>query len=196
MTSKIWWYYLLVIIGAIMIIFIGFKKKKILDIFSFFVFVTAISWILELFILLMLNAYDYKPGLFEDPAAENIAGHLIANTALWSSTAILVMYLQLSVPWLCFISVSFMFIEELFLKVDAYEHNWWKTCMTGIGVFLFMWAMKKWYSKFYRNWYKLMRLITIWMIAWVLITTTSSTLILLGISFMMLTGAKISIGRV
>ncbi|MDP4086237.1 MAG: hypothetical protein Q8934_16695 [Bacillota bacterium] len=192
---KIFWYFTLIIIGTIMIIFTGFKKKKP-DMFSFFVFVTGLSWGLELLILLVLNAYEYKPGILSDPVAENILGHLIANTALWSSTAILVMYFQLSAPWLCFISVSFMFIEELFLKVDAYDHNWWKTYMTGIGVFLFMWAMKKWYSKFYGNGYKLMRIITIWIIEWLMITATTSTLILFGKLFFMSTGAKTSIGRV
>ncbi|MEH7076528.1 hypothetical protein [Neobacillus drentensis] len=178
---KVFWYYTLIIIGATLLIFTGIKKKKnIPEMFSFFVFVTGLSWGLELIIMLILDAYEYKPGLFNNRVAENIVGHLIANTALWSSTAILIMYFQLSTPWLCLLSVSFMLIEELFIKVDAYDHNWWKTYMTGIGVFLFMWAMKKWYSKFYGNGYKWMRLIMCWVIAWVLITTVTSTLILLG----------------
>ncbi|WP_139488600.1 hypothetical protein [Brevibacillus dissolubilis] len=177
---KIYWYYGLVIIGSIMLIYTVYKKKNIPDIISFFSFTTAVSWMIEGVILFILDAYAYKPGLFQDPFAENIIGHMIANTALWGSTAILVMFFQISNPWLCFVSVSFMLIEEFFLKIDAYEQNWWKTYMTGIGVFLFMLVMKKWYSRFYRNGHKLHRVITFWMIAWFFIKIPTSILTVLG----------------
>jgi hypothetical protein len=175
-----YWFYGLIIISSIMLIYTGYKKKNLRDLFSLFVFATGVSWYLEAIVLFILNAYAYKPKLFPDPWVENITGHLIANTALWSSTAILVMYFQFSIPLLCLVSVFFMSIEELFLKFDAYDHYWWKTEMTGIGVFLFLMAMKKWYSKLQENGHKLLRFITIGIIAWVLIKISTSVLTVIG----------------
>ncbi|TWD99367.1 hypothetical protein FB550_1072 [Neobacillus bataviensis] len=180
---NIYWYYGLIVIGAVITVYTVYKKRSIADLFSYFLFVTAWSWIGEAVILFLLNGYAYKPGLYSDPFAENILGHIIANSALWSSTAICVMYFQLSYRWIGLISIVFMLIEVVFLKVGVYNHHWWHTYMTGIVTFIFMAAMKKWYSIVNRKRHKSPRIIIFWTIAWIILQTPTSILMLLGKQF-------------
>jgi hypothetical protein len=180
---NIYWYYGLIVIGAVITGYTMYKKRNVADMFSYFVFATAWTWIGEAVVLFVLNAYAYKPGLYSDPFAENILGHIIANTALWSSAAISVMYFQLSYRWIALISIVFMLIEVVFLKAGVYTHHWWHTYMTGIGTFIFMIAMKKWYSIVNGKRYKSPRIITFWTIAWISLQTPSSVLMLFGKQF-------------
>ncbi len=180
---NIFWYYGLIVIGTVIIVYTAYKKRSVTDLFSYFVFATAWSWVGEAVILFALNAYAYKPGLYTDPFAENIIGHIIANTALWASTAIWVMYFQPSYPWIGLISIAFMPIEIVFLKADAYDHYWWHTYMTGIATFIFMAAMKKWYSIVNKKRHKFPRIITFWTIAWIILQTPTSVLMLFGKQF-------------
>lgn len=177
---SIYWYYVLIVIGVVICAYTVYKKRNIADLLSYFLFATGCSWELEGIVLFLFNAYIYKPGISSDPFIENIIGHIIANTAFWGSTAIFVMTFQLSNVWIAVIAVAYMLIEELFLKLGAYSHYWWKTYFTGIGAFFFMYAMKKWYSAINKKGYKSLRIITLWIIAWVLIQTPSSTLMLMG----------------
>lgn len=180
---NIFWYYGLIVIGAVITVYTAYKKRSVADLFSYFVFATAWSWIGEAIVLFVLNAYVYKPGLYTNPFAENIIGHIIANTALWASVAVWVMYFQPSYRWIGLISIAFMPIEIVFLKVDAYDHHWWRTYMTGIATFIFMTAMKKWYSIVNRKKHKFPRIITFWTIAWIILQTPTSVLMLFGKQF-------------
>jgi hypothetical protein len=180
---NIFWYYGLIAIGAVITAYTVYKKRSVADMFSYFVFATGWSWIGEAVVLFVLNAYAYKPGLYTDPFAENIIGHIIANSALWSSTAICVMYFQLSYRWIGFISIVFMLIEVVFLKAGVYTHHWWHTYMTGIAAFIFMAAMKKWYSIVNGKGHKSPRIITFWTIAWIILQTPTSILMLFGKQF-------------
>ncbi|NRD77011.1 hypothetical protein HPT25_05815 [Bacillus sp. BRMEA1] len=179
----IFWYYGLMVIGAVIIVYTIYKIRNIGDFFSYFIFVTACSWVGEAVILFVLNAYAYKPGLFKDPFKDNIIGHSIANSAFWASAGIFVMYFQLSSIWIGVISIFFMGVEVVFLKVGAYSHHWWHVYMTGIATFIFMIIMKKWYLLLNERRYKSLRIITIWLIAWIIIQTPTSALMLFDKQF-------------
>ncbi|WP_176560377.1 hypothetical protein [Brevibacillus dissolubilis] len=180
---NIFWYYGLIVIGAVITGYTIYKMRNIADLFTYFLFATAWSWVGEAIVLFVLNAYAYKPGLYTDPFAENIIGHIIANSALWASAALAVMCFQLSYLWIGFISVFFMLIEEVFLKVDVYSHHWWHTYMTGIITFIFMVVMKKCYAIVNEKKYKLPRNMVFWTVAWIIIQTPTSVLMLYGKQF-------------
>ncbi|PYI52130.1 hypothetical protein [Paenibacillus flagellatus] len=173
----LFWYYGLIVIGTAITVYTALRKGDA-DLFPYFVFATACSWIGEAVVLFVFNAYAYKPGLFADPFADNIIGHIIANTALWSSVAIAVMYFQLSYFRIGLFSVAFMLIEVVFVRAGVYSHYWWHTFMTGLATFLFMVLMKKWYSIVYAGTHKAPRLITLWTIAWTFLQTPTSVLML------------------
>lgn len=181
--SNVIWYYGLIVIGAIIACYTVYQKGNAAEWFTYFLFTTASTWVGEGVVLFVFNAYVYKPGLYQDPFSENIIGHIIANSALWASTAVWVMYFQPSYLVIGLISVGFMGVEEVFLKAGVYSHHWWQTYMTGIITFVFMAAIKKWYIILHETKRRSPRITVFWMIAWVILQTPTSVLMLFDKQF-------------
>jgi hypothetical protein len=79
--SKIFWYYSVIAIGLALFIITIVKKKSFVNLLSFFLSVTALSYLCEVLVLFVLGAYQYKPGLFSDSVAENIFVILFATVS-------------------------------------------------------------------------------------------------------------------
>ncbi len=177
------WYYGLIIIGAIISGYTVYRMGNAADWFTYFLFTTAWTWVGEAVVLFVFNAYAYKPGLYPDPFQENIIGHIIANSALWASTAVLVMVVQPSYLWLGLISVLFMLTEVVFVKTGVYTHYWWQTYMTGIITFGFLVVMRLWYVILHETKRSSPRITVFWTIAWVILQTPTSVLMLFDKQF-------------
>lgn len=91
----------------------------------------------EFIVLGLFNGYAYKTGIFTSPWAENILGHLILNSTLYPGTAILVAAYSLGYGWISLITVIYLLLEYLFLKLGIYEHHWWQYYMTAIAIFTY-----------------------------------------------------------
>lgn len=176
----IMWYYGLIVLGTAISAFTLYHKRRYADWLAYLLFATGASWTAESFIMFLFNGYAYQPGVYADPFAENILGHIIANTGLWATTAVLVMFLHLSFVWIGAIAAAFMLIEVLFVHYGAYSQHWWNTYMTGVGILIFMAVMKRWYMSLERNRQPWLRGLTMWTIAWVIIQTPTSLLMILG----------------
>ncbi|WFA22497.1 hypothetical protein ERY13_07800 [Paenibacillus mucilaginosus] len=177
------WYYGLIVIGAIITGYTLFRKRNVVDLFTYFLFTTAWTWVGEAVVLFVFNAYAYKPGLYPDPFAENIIGHIIANSAIWASTAIWVMIFQPTYLIIGLICLLFMLIEEMFLNAGVYTQYWWHTYMTGICSFVFLAAMKKWYIILKKTKRNSPRITVFWTIAWIILQTPTSVLMLFDKQF-------------
>ncbi|SDZ57425.1 hypothetical protein SAMN05421736_11870 [Evansella caseinilytica] len=176
--SNIIWYYGLIAIGVIVAGYTMYRKRNVVDLFTYFLFTTAWTWVGEAVVLFVFNAYAYKPGLYSDPFKENIIGHIIANSSYWAATAIFVMSFQVSYLWIGLISILYMLTEVLFLKVGVYSQHWWPTYVTGIIAFVFMAAMRKWYVILHQTRRKFPRNFVFWTIAWIILQTPTSVLML------------------
>lgn len=177
------WYYGLIVIGTTIAGYTVYRRGNAADWFTYFLFTTAWTWVGEAIVLFVFNAYAYKPGLYPDPFKDNIIGHIIANSALWTSTTIWVMNFQPAYLWIGLISIGFMLTEELFLKAGVYVHYWWHTYMTGILAFVFMAAMKKWYIILLETKRPSPRIFVFWTIAWVILQAPTSVLMLFDKQF-------------
>jgi len=177
---NVFWYYCVAAIGIILIIFTLYKKKNIIDLFSFFLFISALAYLCEVVILFVFNSYVYKPGLFPDPIQESIYGHLVCNGFYWGGFSLLVAAFQLRHYWIYIISGFFMLTEVLFLKLDLYTHHWWRIYMTGLGVIAFLFVAKKWFLILKTKHNKLLRYITFYFIAWLLLLGPSVILLILN----------------
>ncbi|TYP79201.1 hypothetical protein [Paenibacillus methanolicus] len=177
------WYYGLIAIGVIITAFTLRRRANLADWLTYFLFTTAWSWVGESFILFVFHGYDYKPGLYQDVFAENIIGHIIANSSYWAAAAVAVMYYRTSYLWIAIYSLGFMLTEFIFTRVGVYEQYWWKTYMTGITAFIFLVLMKKWYVLLQARAYKSPRVIVFGTLAWVILQTPTSVLMLFDKQF-------------
>ncbi|WP_426445348.1 hypothetical protein ACP26L_18815 [Paenibacillus sp. S-38] len=177
------WYYGLIGIGVTLTGYTVYRRGNAADLLTYFLFTTALTWVGEAVVLFVFNAYAYKPGLYSDPFAENIIGHIIANSAIWASAAVWVMRFQSSYVWIGLLCAGFMLIEVTFIKAGVYTQHWWHTYMTGISSVIFLVLMKKGYRLLHETKRKSPRIFVFWTIAWIILQTPTSVLMLFDKQF-------------
>lgn len=171
------WFILLGISTIIELIFIIFKAKDRKLVFGLYLTISALTFCFEMVVLSLLKAYEYHPMLIpQSPPDDSIAGNLFSQFSV-SATALLIAVYNLKYYWYFFFAAVYGIIEELFIKLGIYEHNWYRTWMTFFGLLLLFWVAKKIYAgslkhigRFLRYLYIFLGLITLHehTIVWVL----------------------------
>ncbi len=181
--SALFWFNCLAVIGAGIATFTVYKKRHLTGLSTwlvFYLFATSLPWLGEFAVLGLFNSYAYKPGVFENPWAENIVGHLILNSTLWPGVAVLVVGYRLGYGWISLIAAAFLLLEHLFLSLGIYEHHWWRCYMTAAAIILFLVISKKWFPFMNKTRRGLPRFITLYFAAFVIIHLPIPLLLLYG----------------
>ncbi|KUO77696.1 MAG: hypothetical protein APF77_13215 [Clostridia bacterium BRH_c25] len=176
------WYIGLAVISMVPGIYAIYTKRhiyKISTLVVFYLFATCITWIGEFIVLGAFNSYAYKPGIFTDPWAENLTGHLFLNATMFPAAAILTVTYSLGYLGISLITAFFILAEHLFVKLGIYEQHWWKYYMSGINTVSFLIISQKWFSKVKHAQYKIPRLLTFYFIGFLIIHTPAPFLLLL-----------------
>ncbi|MDP4126387.1 MAG: hypothetical protein Q8912_05530 [Bacillota bacterium] len=145
-TNTIWY----VLLGAltifeVIISIINAKRRK----FAFAFYMTLVGQVLffESLILIVFRAYNYYPMIIRtSPFDDVLAGNLFSQFSV-ASTALLVAVLNLEYYWIFILSGLYGLIEELFLSLGIYSHNWYQTWMTLVSLIIYFWWAKKNYIK-------------------------------------------------
>lgn len=170
--SSLFWYISLAVIGLGFAAYAIYKKRYVTDLstwFVFYLFSTGVTWFGEVIVLVVFNSYAYKPGVFQNYLFENLVGHLLLNSTLWPSAAVLVVAYRLRYGWLFLIAAVFILLEYLFLKYGMYEQHWWRYYMTVTATILYLVILKKWFPLMNEVRRGLPRLITLYFAAFVII---------------------------
>jgi hypothetical protein len=167
-------------LGLGMIVFSLLRKRDILRVSLVFFLVGSFLIIGEFIILTVFDAYAYKPGLFRDYFADDIAGYLLGNYFVWTGSAILVVTFSLGNRWIFLLSGVLMLIETVFLYLGIYEQHWWRTYFTGIIVILSLNLIKWWIAALDKWPYNFLRYITLYLIALIFIHLPSHLMLLIG----------------
>ena len=137
-----YWYYGLVIIGlALLIISISHKKD-----FKLLVLSLVISDLLhafEVFVLVVLPGYRYLPQILPDPGFDNLAGAYVSDYFIVPAFAVAINAFSLSWVSIAGIAAILTVTDWLFNNLGIYEHYWWNSLYTGIGLII-LYAISKW----------------------------------------------------
>lgn len=184
--SALFWFNCLAVVGVVITAVTIYNKRHHTEISTwlvFYLFVTSLPWLGEFAVLGLYNSYAYKPGVFENPWAENIVAHLILNSTLWPGTALLVVGYRLGYGWISLITAFYLLMEFLFLKLGIYEQHWWRYYMTAVALVIFLVISKKWFSIMNEKRQGLPRFITLYFAAFVIIHLPIPLLLLCGKQF-------------
>ncbi|MGC7870201.1 hypothetical protein ACPUYX_01570 [Desulfosporosinus sp. SYSU MS00001] len=144
------WYILLGISTIIELVVVLIKAKNYRRvIIAFYLTITGIVLVFETILLFFLKAYVYYPMILKNPPRpfdDVLAGNLFSQSSVGAS-ALLVVVLNLKSYWFIIFGLIYGLIEELFLRLGIYRHNWYETWMTVMGIPLFFWVVKKMYIK-------------------------------------------------
>lgn len=142
--SGLFWYLLITFISLTIFLYtlIKIKDKKIIAVYTF---LAGIVYLFEYVVLILLKSYLYKPGLLKDAYFDSILGSIASNAFSVPMLGTFVAAFQLKWPWIVLIIGLFYLVEEFFLYINIYQHFWWRTPFTAIGLFLFFSIAKKWF---------------------------------------------------
>lgn len=148
MYSTFWsntiWYVLLGITSVISIVFILCKTNNSKFIIGFSFAVLGATFFTETFLFVISNAYRYLPKISSEPYLDSIFGNYFSQFSV-TLTAIFIIVYKLPKIWNFIFACTYFFIEVLFLKLGIYQHYWYKSIYTFIGLLLIFWIIKKWY---------------------------------------------------
>lgn len=180
--SALFWYNCLAAIGVGIAASTIYKKKHLTSVSTwlvFYLFATSLPWLGEFAVLGLFNSYAYKPGVFDNPWAENIVGHLILNSTLWPGVAMLVVGYGLRSGGISLITAAFLLVEYLFLRAGIWAPLVALLHDRGYVSYLF-YDCKKWFPMMNKNRHGLSRFITLYLAAVVIIHLPLPLLLLYG----------------
>jgi hypothetical protein len=166
MNTSFWtntvWYVALAII-SIALVSISLKKssqrKKTL---AFFFAVLGMTYFIEVFLMLVNDAYAYYPKIASDSFHESLIGNFFSQYSV-SASAVLLATLGLGIWWQAGLSIAYFLIDVLFVRLGIYAHNWYHSGYTLAGFFIYSWIVKKWYKKVFAHPSKFIYLTTLFL---------------------------------
>jgi hypothetical protein len=175
-----YWYLALAAVGLGVAAYTLCKSNEKAKLICFYLFASLAADAGEILVMMVFRSYSYKLGIPGDYVLNNIVGHVIPNSTLWPATAILTAAFSLRFRWILLISVVYMMLDVLFIRLGLYEHNWWKTYMTGIAILVYCLGLKKWFYKMEDTRFRFLRYLTFSSILSVIILLPSITLLVTG----------------
>ena len=144
------WYILLSISSAVSLFMIFKKSRNRRLIFAFWAAVLGLTYMIEVVLMFMLNAYSYQPLLAQDKVQDSIIGNFFSQFSV-SSSAVLICVYRLSIYWRIGFSITYYLIDLFFSHVGAYTHHWYLSIFTLAGFFLYSLMVSKWYANLQNN---------------------------------------------
>lgn len=158
-TNSIW-YIILALISIVLLSIVLTKSKRRKRDFGFFVAVFGLTLIIETVIYVFFRAYEYFPHFIPNsPPNDGVMGNLVSQFSI-SSAALFVCVFKLPFRGVVLSAAVFYFIEKLFLLLGIYQHYWYKTWMTFVGIIILFEFIKRWYSVIFKSNSKVIQYIT------------------------------------
>ncbi|MBB6634221.1 hypothetical protein [Cohnella thailandensis] len=138
------WYCLLALLSILAAIYAFAKTDNAKHWVGFGFAVLGSTFVFETGILTFLNAYKYIPKISSDPFLDSIIGNYFSQFLI-TVTVLLVLIKKLSRIWRFIIAAAIVGIEEWFLKLGIYEHEWYRTWMTFVLLLFLLWMANVWH---------------------------------------------------
>ena len=128
-----YWYYALVAASLVFLI-VSLRHRKDLKLLVLHLNLFSIIHPFEIFVLSM-KGYQYKPSILILPAgADNFLGAYISDLFIIPASAVVIHAFSLSWRSILCIATIFTGIDWFFTLLGIYQHFWWKSIYTGIGL--------------------------------------------------------------
>jgi hypothetical protein len=103
-------------------------------------------YLLEAILVISFNAYTYYPKIVDDLFQDAVLGNIFSQVSISCTTALIIVY-NLSYKWYFLFSIVYYLIDNLFVKLGIYQHFWYRSIYTFIGLVLLFWFVKICYNK-------------------------------------------------
>jgi hypothetical protein len=135
-VSSAYWYYGLVAVSLVLLI-VALRHRRDWKLLVLHLNVSSIIHPFEVFVL-VTDGYRYLPGILPESlfpiGADNIMGAFISDLFIVPASAVFINAFSLSWRSILCIAAIFTGIDWLFTALGIYQHFWWKSIYTGIGL--------------------------------------------------------------
>lgn len=135
-------YYGLGIFGLVLLV-VSLLYKRDWKLLVLHLSVTAIIHPFEIAVLIIGEGYRYLPGILADPRLDNYIGSYISNSLIVPASAVIINAFSLSWIYGLGIAAIFTVIDWYFTTIDIYQHMWWKSVYTGLGLAI-LYRISRW----------------------------------------------------
>ena len=163
MLANSFWYFSLVFISLFIFILIYKKSNHFRKDLAVYFFAAGLSFFGEFVVLILFDAYNYYPRVFTESWPDNVFGSLISQAIIIPTVLMAIAAFQIRTRGVLPIIFAIALIEELFLWLGIYKHNWWKTWYT-IALLLLGTFIMKWWRRKLTNSSKTIQFLTIYMV--------------------------------
>ncbi len=154
MNASFWtntvWYVALGAVSVALFVLTLAKTRERKKTFAFFFAVLGMTYFIEVFLLIITNAYAYYPKIASDSFHESLIGNFFSQYSV-SASAVLIATLGLNIWWRIGFSFAYFLIDVLFVRLNIYAHNWYSSWFTLAGFFVYSWAVGKWHEKVFAH---------------------------------------------
>ncbi|WP_175988554.1 hypothetical protein [Bacillus sp. Marseille-Q1617] len=116
------------------------------QIFLFWLFICGLAFSFEFVIFILLESYEYYPHILANEYNDNILGSISSQAFAVPAATIFIVVFHLRNRWIFLIIGLFFMIETLFLYLNVYHHNWWKSTYTTFFLVLTVTLSKAWWK--------------------------------------------------
>ncbi|PAE22829.1 hypothetical protein [Bacillus sp. 7894-2] len=144
--SNLLWFLGLVLI-SMGLIYIAYKKTDFRFNLAVYFFAMGLSFLMEYIVLILFDAYSYYPNFFSIHMYDDVFGSSISQAFFIPSVLMAIAAFRIRFKWIILIIACIYGIEELFLWLGIYEHNWWRSWFTPAILFASVFVIKWWRNK-------------------------------------------------
>lgn len=138
--------YLLLLIFSILIMVYLLVRTRSYYTIILLLSLSGMIYLFEYVILVLFDAYHYKPMVLSNPFVDSTIGALISNLFIVPTIATTFVLLRLHKLWSIVFALFFTGIEWLFLRLGVFEHNWWRLPYTTVSILILLgiaWLLNK-----------------------------------------------------
>jgi hypothetical protein len=152
MKTSFWtntvWYVALAVISIVMVSICLIKASERKKTMVFFFAVLGMTYFIEVFLMLVTDAYAYYPKIASDSFHESLIGNFFSQYSV-SASALLIAALGLNIWWQIGFTIVYYLIDVLFVRLGIYSHNWYQSWYTLAGFFFYSRIVISWYKKIF-----------------------------------------------
>jgi hypothetical protein len=137
------------LISIISVFLLGYtiirNREKSPQIILFWLFISGLAYFFEFVVFILLDSYEYNPDILANEYHDSVLGSITSQALAVPVAVTYLVVFHLKTKWIIFIIGLFYMIETLFLYLNIYEHNWWKSIYTILFLVLAVIITRIWW---------------------------------------------------
>ncbi|MDT8861624.1 hypothetical protein N0O92_15505 [Alkalihalobacillus sp. MEB130] len=137
---------LLSVVHCSLLIFTFLKKRNRKELVMLLFSNISFAYWFEYVVLNVFNAYTYRPNFLKSKRLDNIFGAILSQAIFIPFTSLFLSAFQKKWAMKFLVTLYFVGVEMLFLRLKIYKTNWWNPLFTSLAIPVHFYLSDVWYK--------------------------------------------------